>query len=362
MSNKNRNGTISSVVKQEKHLDGLFTCMLEHQVVDTKTNFKWEGPKIPPEEWDQVLAFFQWTYDTYHSESQVRAYVNIKEKTWRFWAYPQEAQTGMSARELGDLPEFKEQRAQFGDDWIYFGTVHHHCNMGAFQSSTDEENEINQDGLHITVGNMGGDRYTVHDRFYLNKNLITHDLSWFWDIGDPLGDVPKWAATYLPGNIKDMLARGQQLVKVDKAVTFPEIWKTNIIEKKVVSAASHYSGGLGYQESNITSINSDKHMPYNILFDLRKCEADMIAKGKELGFDKDQVIKIIGLLLQENPIFEILTEALYAHDVSLKALNTFMNLDYKPKNGEKGEKAGGVPDYEGPNYAKEDARWPGSLL
>ena len=102
MSKNNKQQHAASILKQLKEVPGLFSCLMEHQVANTKTQFKWDGPKIPPEVWEQILAFFQWTYDTSKSESQVRLYINPKLKTWAAWAYPQEAQTGMSARELTD--------------------------------------------------------------------------------------------------------------------------------------------------------------------------------------------------------------------------------------------------------------------
>jgi len=108
--------------------------------------------------WHQVMSFFRWTNKVMDSESQVRLYVNTKLGRWGAWAFPQEARTGMSAREIA-TPETPEQaverfalwESQPSSDWVYFCTVHHHCSASAFQSHTDEENEKGQDGLHITV-------------------------------------------------------------------------------------------------------------------------------------------------------------------------------------------------------------------
>ncbi len=348
------NKTITSVVKQQKQVSGLFTCTLEHQVVDTKADFKWEGPRIDPAEWDKVLAFFQWTYDNHHSECQVRGFLH-KTEGWRFWAFPQEARTGMSAREFDSGPEYeksKEQRAQFNDDWMYFCTAHHHNNANAFQSGVDEANEKNQDGLHITVGDLGGKSYSLHDRFYLGGNLINHDLSWFWDIGEALQDVPVWTKKFLPTDISDRLARGQMTRKVAKDAPFPEQWKANLMvpEPTKIIVPAHYQGGLGYQMYS-GRCNAEKHLPYNINFDLRLARLQLIEIAKEHGFTEQGLVGNIGKILSNDPLLVKLTQVLYANDVSLTALHEYManNANAPAQNG--------VPDYDGPNYAQEGASW-----
>lgn len=357
---KNNQNKPASVLKQVKEVSGLFHCLLEHRVVDTKAAITWNGPKIPEEEWQKVLAFFQWTYDTTHSESQVRFYVNPRLQTWKAWAYPQEASTGMSAREL-DTDEAKAQRAQFSDSegWLYFGTVHHHCAMSAFQSGTDEANEKNQDGIHITVGNMASDHYTLHERFYLNGQLINHDLNWFYEVpADTVDEVPQWAQKFLPKDIKDLLARGAMCKKVDKDATFPDQWKENLIAKKLEPVRT-YAGGLGYG-GGVTSIGGEwdrRKKPHNVHFDLRLARLELIEKGKLAGYDEAEMIKLIGTLLDECPVIADITEALYAHDVSLDKLLDFME-EFNQAEAEKELKllkqGNGVPDYEGPNYIKDD--------
>ena len=53
MSTKQTKQT-ASTLKQLKEVSGLFTCLLEHQVIKTTAQTKWDGPKIPPEEWAKV--------------------------------------------------------------------------------------------------------------------------------------------------------------------------------------------------------------------------------------------------------------------------------------------------------------------
>src|ERR1041384_4955878 len=154
----------SAELSETKEVSGLLSCRLDYEIKSGKGWLNYNGPKFIPEMWHQVMSFFRWTHKEMDSESQVRLYVNPKLGRWGAWAFPQVARTGMSARELPspETPEkarerFASWQSEPSDDWLYFGTVHHHCSASAFQSSTDERNEWNQDGLHITVGRMDED-------------------------------------------------------------------------------------------------------------------------------------------------------------------------------------------------------------
>lgn len=236
-------------IKTEKSFPGLIRCDFTHEIKQAKATCEWLGPAIPKPVWDQVLAYFQWTYDTTKSESQVRLFVNLKHKTWAAWAFPQEARTGMSAREL-DTPEKAKQRAQFADSdgWIYFGTVHHHCSAGAFQSGTDKSNEESQDGLHITIGNMDKARYDMHARFYIGGFGFEPDMAKFWDIGEDLQIM-------LPMSLWDNVARFQMCAKAPANTEYPVQWKENLIEVKTTfpiqtSTSQGTPSGYGYYRSD----------------------------------------------------------------------------------------------------------------
>ena len=134
----------------------------------------------------------------------------------------------MSAREIAtpETPEQAVERFASWDsepsgDWLYFATVHHHCSAGAFQSGTDEANERNQDGLHLTVGRLDADRHDLHARFYLNGNCFEPDLSSFWPVNPEL-------AEQVPASLLHEVARYQMGEKV--VVDFPDAWRKNVME------------------------------------------------------------------------------------------------------------------------------------
>jgi len=220
------NGELS----QEKEVAGLLSCRIDYEIKSGKGRLDYTGPKFRPEMWHQVMSFFRWTNKEMDSESQVRLYMNTKLGRWGAWAFPQEARTGMSAREIvtPETPEQAVERFASWDsepsgDWLYFCTVHHHCSASAFQSGTDEENERNQDGLHLTVGRMDAERHDLHARFYLNGHCFAPDLSRFWQVEPELAEK-------VPSTMLDELARFQMCAKV--VVDFPAAWRKNVIEAK----------------------------------------------------------------------------------------------------------------------------------
>lgn len=229
-------------MRESKKVAGLVAYEIEYEVKSAKGRMEYSGPKFTPEMWHQTMSFFRWTFKEMQSESQVRLYVNEKLGRWGAWAFPQQARTGMSAQELPvqETPEKATERFAFwnsepSDDWLYFGTVHHHCSASAFQSSTDERNEWNQDGLHITVGRIDADRHDMHARFYLGGNCFEPDMSLFWPIEPEL-------ATKLPRGLLADVARFQMCEKIE--IDFPDAWRANVVEvekKRPTRRSEHHA-------------------------------------------------------------------------------------------------------------------------
>lgn len=338
---KGNNGH-TSTIKQVKGVPGLMTCTLEHEVKSSKATFDWDGPVIPREVWHPVLAFFKWTYDESKSESQVRLYVNSQTQQWRAWAFPQEANTGMNAREL-DTPETATQRAQFSDaeGWLYFGTVHHHCSASAFQSGVDEANERNQDGLHITVGHMDKLQYDIDARLYIGGyKLLALDLADFWSVGGIIAALPQSIKDLLPNDSLPKLAKKQMGEPPPADTEFPEQWKTNLIYKKIEIVVPrvmqqpsfpHHTGQFsnnGFKKSYLE--RAKPKQPYDLNRALDEIENWIKNKNEELKADPTQAHVPEWDL--ENVVQLVYDCVAKMHDEELEVLDILMRNDILPED------------------------------
>ncbi len=271
-----------------KGIPGTIEVRIEHTIAtDGTKGYVTSHTKIKPEEWHKILAFFKWTYDTTKSESQVRLFVNSNTQEWKAWAFPQKANTGMVAKELEEHERFAPQRAQFRDEdgWTYFGTVHHHCASAAFQSSTDEADERTKDGLHMTVGNLDKEKYTIHCRFYVGGIKFVVNMGWFWDIGNARDEVPAWAKEYLP-KTDDFIARDQMCIPAPADTEFPQEWKDNLIvpppvvhtPRVIVHDEQDWADWKGY--------NGNGHEPVSGYFQNKKPWLEAAEPGYGIDFDR----------------------------------------------------------------------------
>lgn len=222
--------TSGKEIVQQKGIAGFLEATFTHKIATTELTAKF-GFKMDHDMWRQICAFFEWTQAEWHSEAQVRLYVNPAQKKWGVWAFPQEMNTGMSAREIETHANWADgvRRFSTSDGWWYFGTVHHHCSSGAFQSSVDAENEKKIDGLHITVGYIGRTKYDLHWRLSLGGQFYQPKLSNFWDPGDYLAGIPEMFREKMPQPEEASLL--QMCQPPSKEQKFPDEWKANIIAK-----------------------------------------------------------------------------------------------------------------------------------
>ena len=295
-------------LNQTKEVPGLLSCRIDYEIKTGKGRLDYTGPKFTPEMWHQVLSFFRWTDKEMDSESQVRLYVNTKLGRWGAWAFPQEARTGMSAREIvsTETPEQAVERfASWGSepsgDWLYFCTVHHHCSASAFQSGTDEENERNQDGLHLTVGRMDAERHDLHARFYLAGNCFAPDMGCFWPVDPEL-------ATQVPASLLDELARFQMCQKV--VVDFPDAWRKNVIE---VLADRRRQGRRPQRQSD--QWPDQRHLDLPEWLRAEQALRDITQHCKASSLQEEDCVAALHAML-EDPALSLIVAACLKHQVS----------------------------------------------
>lgn len=143
---------------------------------------QWDEFKIPKETFAYVKRYFQKIYDVHGTEAAVILMVNMTKKDWQILYVPQVHSSGggvnylMPKDNIVGVPDktkryyeevFKDKKASelmaksfedfnrlSNEGYVVYGTIHSHCNFAAFHSGTDDNDETNFPGLHITIGNV----------------------------------------------------------------------------------------------------------------------------------------------------------------------------------------------------------------
>lgn len=125
--------------------------------------------KMTLSQWRSVVTFFTQVNKKEKSEAQVRLFYSDEKQNWKIWAFPQKSNTGMTTSELPDDEEWNVQWNAVTENGVYYqwGTIHSHCNAGAFASSTDKDDEANNPGIHITIGHLDKEIIDLDIRFTL---------------------------------------------------------------------------------------------------------------------------------------------------------------------------------------------------
>ena len=142
-----------------------------------EVDLHWKGGKIPARILWECLAWFRKVNEKYSSEAQARLGYNPTTKEWCWVAYPQYVVAGLYSKEIPSDELTDEQRAmrlratkEMADGgFMEAGTIHSHCDAGAFASGTDDKDEISQNGVHITLGEISSGHPEIHGRVVFRK-------------------------------------------------------------------------------------------------------------------------------------------------------------------------------------------------
>ena len=197
----------------------------------------WHGEKMPHRLWQQIIAFFEWSYNKGKDEALVYLYYNEETHQWMAWAPPQRG-VGMRVNTVDDHPNWKQQE-EFPGGFVRVGTGHHHCSAKAFQSGTDSNDEQTGNGLHFTVGCMDKQFHDLHARAVFNGNMVEVSLEDWVDMAE------KYKVLNLP---QELISRAydyslQSAAPVETEV--PQMWKDNFL--------GWQSSTTGYQGNHHTS-------------------------------------------------------------------------------------------------------------
>lgn len=137
--------------------------------------------KIPPEVLLKAWLFFRKVFRQRHAESELDLYYHKERKEYLLVCRPQgvtfgSVNYGRSRAELISEPQhLKELLALTAAGYRKVGTIHSHCSFEAFHSSTDERDESDKDGIHITVGHVNQPTFSLVVSWAVNNNRFPMD-------------------------------------------------------------------------------------------------------------------------------------------------------------------------------------------
>ena len=191
------------------------------EVVLVKTpRIRWRKAKLPYDLWTQCVSFLRWSQRKHKEEAMIIFFYNAKLDQWAAEVFPQRP-NGMTVTLLENSEKYTELRAKYDADWTQAGSVHHHCSSPAFQSGTDKHDEIDRDGVHITLGKMEDALVDIHVRTALEGTLYHSTLNDWIELPDWVKPLPNYVIGQ-PGFFNSLFAGPDH-------IDFPEEWKERII-------------------------------------------------------------------------------------------------------------------------------------
>jgi len=126
---------------------GLMESICKVDIISTLKDIKPSAilhiPKIPGQCFAKVVDFFRQVYSKFSGESIILLFYNEDKKLFKLDCPKQEVTGGSLHYTVKNIKGYN-----------LIGTIHSHGSMSAFHSGTDDADERNFDGIHITIGKV----------------------------------------------------------------------------------------------------------------------------------------------------------------------------------------------------------------
>ena len=113
-------------------------------------------PKLPAKHVWRIKTFFKNVVAKHHSEASTSLYYNKETKEFRIHVPKQTVSHGGVQYRREALTHIEGM-----ENFLCVGTIHSHCDFGAFHSGTDISDEEDFDGLHCTFGHNNLDEFSI---------------------------------------------------------------------------------------------------------------------------------------------------------------------------------------------------------
>lgn len=212
---------------------------------DIKPSASMDIENIPARVFGQILAFFREVYNNYN-RNEANTVIHFNEQKGIF-----KVQVPLQKTSGGSVEYLNTQIKGFQR----IGTIHSHASMSAFHSPTDDKDEVDFDGLHITIGNVDKKYVSISCSIVVNGTRF---------MCDPMDYID-----------------GLEFIEYEEPGSPYKIWKNINGVFKMVTAYSGKQKITGYKLKEV--INENIQFPKNWLKMVDKIKYD--EKRKEIGLD-----------------------------------------------------------------------------
>jgi len=154
--------------RQECDLGSAFVKVKEiPHLVPAPSGVNLTVPKIKGLVVAKAFAFFREVFTQHRSESYVTLLFNKEQGEFDIYVPKQEVTYSSVSYDRGDNGS--------KDGWRPIGTIHSHCDFSAFHSGTDTGDEASFDGIHITLGNVNRDEFSMVSSVVFSDNRKQYD-------------------------------------------------------------------------------------------------------------------------------------------------------------------------------------------
>jgi len=124
-------------------------------------------PKIPAQHVWRIKTFFKNVVSEHRSEASTSLYYNKETKEFKIHVPPQSVTHGSVSYKREALTHIDGM-----ENFLCVGTIHSHCDFGAFHSGTDIGDEEDFDGLHCTFGHNNLEEFSISASVAVNGNRM----------------------------------------------------------------------------------------------------------------------------------------------------------------------------------------------
>jgi len=120
-------------------------------------------PKLPLRLVWRIKEFFRRVVEKHHAEAATTLYYRKSDESFKIHIPQQRVTHGGVNYERCGLSHVEGM-----EDYLRVGTIHSHCDFGAFHSGTDVHDEEDFDGLHCTFGHNNKEVFTISASVVVN--------------------------------------------------------------------------------------------------------------------------------------------------------------------------------------------------